>query len=456
MWIAVSPSTPRALTPSTPARAPSRRGAVQAIRNVARASTSSSFLVLSDDESLAHSCARAVKTSADARVIIVITESSTESRETVRVERRGPDAYALVASGEDAATCAADPTEGLLAKLGARIGLAIVATREACLGEDGETKAAMRAARRVAVCGAPVVLFSAPRGNGKREGADDETRCESLNSLVSELVSNVLPGDFAPQNSPRSHFPFPTRSRWAALGTTQLALDDDLAEQVLSDVEDFAAADCWSLGGLGTTPHARSTSSSAEETPNWHREALRDAFREADVFVTLCTPPSWENSGKLFASTRPGVFWRQQQVSTRGDGGAQTTVRDPFGRTLPMQNLSSSSPTRADESNARFVRQLATERVLADRCAITNIATDVDAEDIALPSEFVLSRGVVVADDSPSGDVDVFARGRASVCLRQTFPCGHAFALLDRACVEHLRERSPTGLPLWTADAAAR
>ena len=192
MWIAVSPSTPCALTPSTPARAPSRRGAVQAIRNVARASTSSSFLVLSDDESLAHSCARAVKTSADARVIIVITESSTESRETVRVERRGPDAYALVASGEDAATCAADPTEGLLAKLGARIGLAIVATREACLGEDGETKAAMRAARRVAVCGAPVVLFSAPRGNGKREGADDETRCESLNSLVSELVLNVF------------------------------------------------------------------------------------------------------------------------------------------------------------------------------------------------------------------------------------------------------------------------
>lgn len=409
-------------------------------------------LILSDDERLARACARAL---APLRSVIVLheTRETTPQSDVIAVSSLGEDTFALTCDGEAAATVAAD-AEGLAARALGGCGACVVATREATLGEDGETKRSMRAARRAAVVGLPTVVFSAPRGRGGEE--DDDTRCDALAVVFRALSENVLPD--SARNVPRSHFPFPTRGRWAALGSEQLRLDDELAAEVLSTSgDDFAAADCWSLGGGGATPHTgASTSALKTEDPESMRESLRDAFRDGDVFIAVNVPPSWTRTGKRFGATRPGVYWRQQRVEAMDrDGAIEVTdvAADVFGRTLPAQDLSSPTTSRASERGARFVRQLATERVIAERTIEASDVKPPDTRAARIPSAFRLTAGVIVADDSPRGDLDAFAAGRASVCLRQTFPRGHAFEMLDAACAEHMRETTDTGLPRWLAPA---
>lgn len=411
-------------------------------------------LILSDDERLARACVRALAPLARTVIVLHETRETTPRSDVIAVSSAGGDAFALACDGEAAATVAAD-SDGLAARALGGCGACVVATREATLGEDGETKRSMRAARRAAVVGLPTVVFSAPRGRGGEE--DDDARCEALAVVFRALTENVLTDNYSARNVPRAHFPFPTRGRWAALGSEQLRMDDALAADVLSTSgEDFATADCWSLGGSGATPHVGpTTSASKTEDPESMREALREAFRDGDVFIAVNAPPSWTRMGKRFSATRPGVYWRQQRVEAIDvDGEAEVTDAsvDVFGRTLPVQDLSSTTTSRASERGARFVRQLATERVVAERAPKSSDATPPDARATRVPSAFRLVAGVVVADDSPRGDLDAFAAGRASVCLRQTFPRGHAFEMLDAPCVEHMRE-TENGLPRWLADA---
>jgi hypothetical protein len=159
-----------------------------------------------------------------------------------------------------------------------------------------------------------------------------------------------------------------------------------------------------------------------------------------------------------FQSTRPGVLWRQQRVSS--DDRDDDKTPDAFGRTLPMQSIAADE-TRADESGASFVRQLATESMIAQRRNENNKNNNNNAEekkDIenkVIPSVFKVSSGTVVADDSHKGDVDAVSKGFAAISTISAWPQGHAFAILDDVLVESLREVSSSsssglvGLPSW-------
>ena len=364
------------------------------------------------------------------------------------------------ASGEDAAVVALDPTDGLLARLGRTCALAIVVARAPCLGEDVFGHRAARSARRCAVAGTPTILASVPTTSKK---VNIEPCAEALEAVL-RRAWEVIPN--APRNNPRSHFPFPTRGRWASLGTAQLPMDDELAASVFaSNANDFASLDCWSLGGFGAVPHFGGGGGGGTElSPRERREALRDAFRDADVFLSLSVPPTWVPA-KGFSATRPGVLWRQERCravaadedAADEDSRTPASTRDRFGRTLPVQDLSTPHPT---EKDARFVRQLATERLIDDRAAATNTAATNTAAAAAaavpprpLPRAFVVSDGVVVADDSPRGDVDAVMRGIASITTVPTWPHGHSFAILDALAVESLRADAD-GVPAYLAVAS--
>jgi len=281
----------------------------------------------------------------------------------LRLARGDGDAYALRGSGEDAAVVALDATDGILAQLGYECVLClVVGGREVCLGEDGRGSRARRCANRAAVSGTPTVCATIPTTT---QTTSFEPCACALEQLVS-VVLRVLPTK-SPANNPRSHFPFPTNGRWASLGTAQLPMDDELARQVLDDGgDDLAAKDCWSLGGSGTV-HVNDTAVE-HTTPQSRRAALRDAFVEADIYLDLSVPAKWTPKSK-FRAARPGVFWRQQRVQAVFDDEVpvDSVPTDRFGRTLPSQTVA--SDVRATDRDARFVRQLATERLLAARAS---------------------------------------------------------------------------------------
>ena len=390
--------------------------------------------------------------------------------------------WRLEGSAEDAAVVGTDPTDGLLRCIGMSCVLCVVGvSREVCLGEDANGARLTRAARRAAVAGVPTVGVSVPTTSAD---APTAPACEALEALVKAMRRGGALGAFdaGPENSPRAHFPFPTEARWASLGTAQLPVDDHLAGSLFAAAaaaEDVAAADCWSLGGLGTASHRAAPSGggggggrAAGPDPAALRRTLRGAFREADVFVTLHVPPTWHPS-RGFASARPGVLWRQQRVRAgvvdahAGDTyaagkdedvidpnprGGEGGGRDLWGRTLPSQSL---NDVRADERGARFVPQLATERLVDGRAATASDAsslrsTSVDRSQCPRPPRaFVVSGGTVVADDCVGGDVDAVMRGMAAVVTVGTWPPGHPFSLVDDAAVEALRPAEGSGLPAW-------
>jgi hypothetical protein len=292
----------------------------------------------------------------------------------------------------------------------------------------------------------------------------------------------------SPRNSPRSHFPFPTKARWAGLGSDAFPLpDDDMASALFgagtNSYAEFASKDCWSLGGLGgVSPVVRGGGDAGykgadsgysgtrfnpgEEqkedeketrlTAQSLRASLRDAFRDGDLLLTLNVPPLWSPARDEFATCRPGVLWRQERVTAffakSSDAPMETSTKnDTWGRTLPVASIGSSA------SDARFVRQLATERLVEQReFGLGNQARQATS---APPGEapvcFVVNGGVVVADDCVAGDVDaVFGVGvgKAAVTAHVVWPIGHPFALREDATVEALRPCPETGLPLWLVE----
>jgi len=359
------------------------------------------------------------------------------------------EAYALRGSGEDAAVVALDATDGILARLGYECVLCVVVGgREVSLGEDGQGSRARRCANRAAVAGTPTVCATIPTTT---QTASIEPCACALEQLVN-VVLRVLPTK-SPANNPRSHFPFPTNGRWASLGTAQLPMDDELARQVLDDGgEDFAAKDCWSLGGAGTV-HVDAVNAVEDTTPQSRRAALRDAFVDADIYLNLSVPAKWTPQSK-FRAARPGVFWRQQRVQAVLDDEipVDSVTTDRFGRTLPSQTVASDA--RATDRDARFVRQLATERLIAARAPSRPSPSSSShvRDDRPAPVAFRVSAGVVVADDAPRGDLDAVARGFAAVVAVPTWPFAHAFALTDRVFIESLREDVASGVPSFLID----
>lgn len=426
-------------------------------------------VVLGDNAEDLRRTGKVVKESLDLKRVVMIKYGSDEDGlregESVRVERASSsseeeeDMFEMNGcSGETAAIVALDPTGGLIAQMGLSSVLCVVGVaRDVSLGEDMHGSRAVRAARRAAVVGVPTVVASAVTRSGM-EGKIDA--CLKALKVVLKQVKGVISMERA-KNCPRSHFPFPTNGRWASLGTTAFPIEDEALSKAIFDDSsgiDFASKDAWSFSGSIAPARDSSNrgSSKTGETPERRRKAIRDAFGEADVFLHIHVAPNWmENK---FQSTRPGVLWRQQRVSS--DDRDDDKTPDAFGRTLPMQSIAADE-TRADESGASFVRQLATESMIAQRRNENNKNNNNNAEekkDIenkVIPSVFKVSSGTVVADDSHKGDVDAVSKGFAAISTISAWPQGHAFAILDDVLVESLREvRSSSssglvGLPSW-------
>ena len=178
---------------------------------------------------------------------------------------------------------------------------------------------------------------------------------------------------------------------------------------------------------------------------------LRQAFAEGDIFLALHVPGARGGQAPAFASTRPGVLWHQTPVASVPKSPQAGAAEDPqpdapdlYGRSLPLQRVGgpASGPSAAD---ARFVRQLQTERLVNQATACNHHATaEAEAEEMS----FRVGPGVVLHDASPGGDADAVLAGKVAVSTLSTWPQGHAFSLLDAALVEALRE-ADSGLPAW-------
>jgi len=407
-------------------------------------------LVLGHDAGDLRATAEAVRASAGVDVVSLLHADADglSSKDRVLALSEGPweGCYALEGSGEDAAICGTDPGAGLVASLGYECVLCVVGVnREPNLGEDGAGGRTTRAARRAAVAGIPTVAVSIPTVT---PGVPVTPATQALGALLSAATDaergGVLDVGVPPANCPRSHFPFPSRARWAALGTSQFPVDESMRRTLHEARGDpMAAEDCWSLGASDATPLSRGRPGQAA-APDALRDVLRGAFRDADVFLALHVPPSW-TPAQGFSACRPGVLWRQERVShlharpgasSGGEGG------DLWGRSLPVQRLSDAMPTG---KGAQFVPQLATDRLMASSSSSSSGFPTARG----LPQGFVVGPGTIVADDVALGDVDAILRGKAAVVTLPSWPQGHPFALLDAALVETLRPHAQSGMPLW-------
>ena len=384
------------------------------------------------------------------------------------------------ATSEEASAIVFDPSQGLLKCLNITTCALCVfgVSRELALGSDGETASASarRGGRAASVCGIPTVVATVPT-TSRAAPIDDaiDATCDVVRACLGALGAMTTDehgvSSVGARNWPRAHFPFPSLGRWASLGASrELAFRDDaLAASVLTppmaDVGFGANADCWSLGGLGGVSHYADAADVDAISPERARQVLRDAFADADIYVAVSVPP--RRRGK-FHACKPGVLWRQEAVralrSSDDDASVSMTAadanaKDTFGRSLPRQNLGDAS---ASDVGARFVSQLATEKLVNDRRAKARMDDkDNDKDDVArrrhpsdaLPRAFVLTPGTIVADDSPRGDVDVVISGGVAVSIVNTWPHAHALSLVDAVVVESLREHPTSGVPLWLCEA---
>ena len=375
------------------------------------------------------------------------------------------------ATSEEASAIVFDPSQGLLKCLNITTCALCVfgVSRELALGSDGETASASarRGGRAASVCGIPTVVATVPT-TSRAAPIDDaiDATCDVVLHCLRAL--GAMTTDVGARNWPRAHFPFPSLGRWASLGASrELAFRDDaLAASVLTsptaDVGFGANADCWSLGGLGGVSHYADAADVDAISPERARQVLRDAFADADIYVAVSVPPRRRGT---FHACKPGVLWRQEAVralrSSDDDASVSMTAadanaKDTFGRSLPRQNLGDAS---ASDVGARFVSQLATEKLVNDRRAKARM-DDKDKDDVArrphpsdaLPRAFVLTPGTIVADDSPRGDVDVVISGGVAVSIVNTWPHAHALSLVDAVVVESLREHPTSGVPLWLCE----
>ena len=489
----VSPSRARRRVASRPSSAsPSRKSVVaSAISGPPRSSgPPPAALVVGHDAEETRATADAVSRALGVRVVCLLhddTEATSRgglcpSGSRLKCEPGPfPGCWRLVGgSAEDAAVCGADPTAGLVTSLGFSCVLCVVGiAREPCLGEDYSGAKTTRAGKRAAVVsGVPTIVACVPTTSNDSpvDGARD-----ALEKVLQTMRLNDVFSREGPSNSPRSHFPFPQKDRWASLGTRAFPWpDENMAVSFMADARDggdFAAKDCWSLGNsaeffVGQAPRNDGEKGSDDALYTRHtydaksmRRSLREAFRDGDVFVCLSAPPRWEARGeKGFAACRPGVLWRQERVRAEFSDdpcparhAGRNDRNDAFGRTLPLNTLGDvrGSVGEGGEGGARFVRQLATERASL-RGDARSSTRDPRAPPVgAAPSAFVVGGGVVVADECAGGDVDAVFReggGEAAVTTHQTWPAAHPLASREAAQLEALRPCGETGMPLWLAE----
>ena len=504
----VSPSRARRRVASRPSSAsPSRKSVVaSAISGPPRSSGGSpppAALVVGHDAEETRATADVVSRALGVRVVCLLHD------ETEATSRGGlcpsgsrlkcepgpfPGSWRLVGgSAEDAAVCGADPTAGLVTSLGFACVLCVVGiAREPCLGEDAAGAKTTRAGKRTAVVsGVPTIVACVPTTS--RDAPVDGAR-DALEKVLQTMRLNDVFSREVPSNSPRSHFPFPTKDRWASLGTRAFPWpDEDMALSFMSDARDasdFAAKDCWSLGNSAEFSVMTRASTTYDYDARSLRRSLREAFRDGDVFVCVSAPPKWsKEKTRGFAACRPGVLWRQERVAAEfgppgsfrsddaSDDDRDRNRNDAFGRTLPLNALGDSRGCAGSGTgDARFVRQLATERAIKIAENVKGGARFVssderyvaspDDDDVrrerdrapprgSAPSFFVVGGGVVVADECAGGDVDAVFRkggGKAAVTTHQTWPAGHPFATTQDAQLEAMRPCGETGLPLWLAE----
>ena len=324
--------------------------------------------------------------------------------------------------------------------------------RETCLGEDANGARTTRAARRAAVAGVPTIAVSVPTRSPDAPAAPAAT---ALARLL-RAVARVVPTD-APVNCPRSHFPFPTRGRWSAVGTAQLPLDAALAAQLFArDVGDFAAEDCWSLGASLGAALARGNAKRrggwkrpTRLTPAEARAAVRDAFGEGDVFLSVSVPPRHANTARRRDDyVRGGQAGRALAATDGARGVSKRRRARRRNRRGPVRGVEG---TRGD-ARCRFNLWATRARARPGRGSCVSCATEaavngrletastVTSEHRRRPPPrgFRTGPGTVVADDSAGGDVDVVMGNKAAVCARHllTWPHGHAFSLLDHVAAE--------------------
>ena len=487
----VSPSRARRRVASRPSSAsPSRKSVVaSAISGPPRSSgPPPAALVVGHDAEETRATADAVSRALGVRVVCLLhddTEATSRgglcpSGSRLKCEPGPfPGCWRLVGgSAEDAAVCGADPTAGLVTSLGFSCVLCVVGiAREPCLGEDYSGAKTTRAGKRAAVVsGVPTIVACVPTTSNDApvDGARD-----ALEKVLQTMRSNDVFSREGPSNSPRSHFPFPQKDRWASLGTRAFPWpDENMAVSFMADARDasdFAAKDCWSLGNSDEFSILDSSSTRYTYDAKSLRRSLREAFRDGDVFVCVSAPPKWSKEKNGFAACRPGVLWRQERVAAEFEPGSfrnddalendrNRNRNDAFGRTLPLNTLGDSlGCAGSGTGDARFVRQLATERLVAENGRYVASQNDEDERRLrdrapprgSAPSFFVVGGGVVVADECAGGDVDAVFRkggGAAAVTTHQTWPAGHPFFMTQDAQLESLRSCGETGLPLWLAE----
>ena len=345
----------------------------------------------------------------------------------VEVEGRGGGVWAVSqASPQQAILVATDPTAGLMRQIGLSIALAVVMDTASGLGS-----AECKCSRQAALAGIPTIAVRLA------------SRSASLSSAKSALsvLLDAAAGVLAPHgrleaatNSPRAHFPFPERGRWASL----VRDDWDWARE---ERDDWAKADGWS--------DAYSIFPSSDGGP-LDREALRQCLRtawlEGDGFIMVQIPPD-SSLSQRFSSTKPGVLWRQEQVSLAAEEEEEGIGRDLWGRSLPAVSL-------GGDPEARFVPQLQTQSLIERQKGQGggSGAGHGSKAGETVPGailKFRITPGTVLHDSSPRGDADAVMRQRIAVSFVPMWPQGHPFALLDACLVESLREDEDTGLPRW-------
>ena len=370
---------------------------------------------------------------------------------------------------------ATDPTDGLLRQRGINLALAVVGiNRDAgFLSLDDRT---VDVARRAAINGVPTVCVSIPTSTSC-EGANLDLAVEALKDVLGKLFENGVLKKAATAggvrlkraaNSPRQHFPFPSKGRWSNLGTG--ALRADFMQQYsqggsLSGGLDFALADCWSLGDdISLSSSSSATVEREVEDRSVLVQSLREAFEEGDAFIVI-RAPAGEGRVKRYEATRPGVLWRQNPVTLRKPSGEKTLAvpgdppRDPFGRSLPVHHVGEATPS---SKGARFVRQLQTERLVGEIRGTTSAAAEKEEEEGVSGSSssssnideyvFELSSGTILHDRCSRGDADAVLNRNVSISTVQTWPSMHCFSLTDQVMVESLREDEESGLPAWLCE----
>lgn len=285
--------------------------------------------------------------------------------------------------------------------------------------------------------GVPCIVASIP-------STSSEARIQGIATALGEVLRtavlcSILNGKRGSSNWPRAHFPFPQNGRWAALGTEQLPVDEEMIQSFGKEDEDFASKDCWSIGS--NIFHSMKSSN-----PKDWEFVLQRAFRDGDIVLSVICGPNWSIS-RGFSSTRCGVVWHQEEVKYIRNAGVHARLEesdncDLFGRSLALHRASQDEPS---SQGATFVRQMQSEKVASlQKKELNN--TEKQLQDVM---SFRIDEGTLLTDPVVSGDIDRVFKGRAAISVLQTWPFGHPCSLLDCVVVESLREDVHTGLPCW-------